>query len=58
MHITQDTTNKSRNFELGGSLESGDGGDCVIGFAKLEEQVSSKGGRTHYGGPYEAQNLL
>ena len=34
--------NKRRNLEVGGGLESGDGGDYVIGIEKLEEQVSAK----------------
>ena len=44
--ITQDAEPKTRNLELGGGLESGDGGGCVIGIEELEEQVSAKGGRT------------
>ena len=39
MLITQDTKNRARNLELGGGLESGDGGDCVIGVQELEEQL-------------------
>ena len=39
MLITQDTKNKSRNLELGGGLESGDGGDYVTGIEEQEEQV-------------------
>ena len=31
MLITQDTNNKTRNVELGGGSESGDGGDYVMG---------------------------
>ena len=46
MVITQDTKKKTRNLELGGDLESGDGGDDVIGIEELEEQVPAKGGRT------------
>ena len=46
MLITQDTKHRTRNLELGGDLESDDGGECVIGIAELEEQVSAKGGRT------------
>ena len=34
MLITQDTKNK-RHFELGDGLESGDGGDYVIGVEEL-----------------------
>ena len=49
MLITQNTKSKTRNLELGGGLESGDGGDDVIGIEELEEQVSAKGGRTHCG---------
>ena len=43
MLITQDTKNRTRNLELGGGLESGDGGDCVIEIEDLGEQVSAKG---------------
>ena len=57
MLITQDTKNRARNLESGGGLESGDGGDCVIGIEELEEQVSAKGGRTRCSRPHEAQNL-
>ena len=46
MLIMQDTKNRARNLELRGGLESGDGGDYVIGTEDLEEQVSAKGGRT------------
>ena len=42
MLITQDAKNRTRNLELGGGLESGDGGDCVRGIEELEEQVSAK----------------
>ena len=49
---------RKRNLELGGVLESGDGGDCVIGIGELEEQVSAKGGRTHCGRPHEARSVL
>ena len=48
----------TRNLEPGGGLQSGDGGDCVIGNEELEEQVSAKGGKTHCGRPHEARNLL
>ena len=58
MLITQDTKIRTRNLELGGGLESGDGGDDVIGIEELEEQVSAKGGRTHCGRPHEARSLL
>ena len=37
----------ARNLELGGGLESGDGGDYVIRIGELEVQVSAKDGRTH-----------
>ena len=57
MLITQDTKNKTRTLELGGGLESGDGGDYVIGIEELEEQVSAKGGRTPCGRPHEARSL-
>ena len=57
MLITQDTKNKTRNLEQGGGLESGDGGDYVIGIEELEEQVSAKGGRAHCGRPHEARSL-
>ena len=56
MLITQDTRNRTRNLELGGGLESGDGG--VIGIEELEEQVSAKCGRLHCGRPREAPNFL
>ena len=49
---------RTRNLELGGGLESGDGGDCETGIEELEEQVSAKGGRTPCGRPHEARNLL
>ena len=58
MLITHDTQNKIRNLELGGGLESGDGGDYVIEMEELEEQVSAKGGRTHCCRPHEARSLL
>ena len=58
MLITQDTENRIRNLELGGDLENGNAGDGVIGIEELEEQVLAKGGRTHYGRPLEARNLL
>ena len=58
MLITQNKKNRTRNLELGGGLEIGDGGGCVIGIVELEEQVSAKGGKTHCGGPHEARNLL
>ena len=58
MLITQDTKNKTRNLELGGGLESDDGGNYVIGIKELEEQVSAKSGRTHCGRPHEARSLL
>ena len=57
MLITQDTKNKTRNLELGGGLESGDGGDYVMRIEELEEQVSTKGGRTQCGRPHEARSL-
>ena len=58
MLITQDAKSRTRNLELGGGLESGYGGDCVIGIEELEEKVSAKGGRTHFDRPCEARNLL
>ena len=58
MLITQDTKSWTRNFELGGGLESGDGGDYVIGIEELEEQASAKVGRTHCGRPHAARSLL
>ena len=36
MLITQDINNRTSNLELGGGVESGDGGDCVIGIEELE----------------------
>ena len=58
MLITQDTQNKTRNLELGGGLENGDGGDYAIGIEELEEKVSGKSGRTHCGRPHEDRSLL
>ena len=58
MLITQDTKNRTRNLEVGGGLESGDGGDCVIGTEELEELVSAKGGRTHCDRSHETRRLL
>ena len=40
MLIMQDTKNRTRTLELHGGLESGDGGDYVIGIEELEEQRS------------------
>ena len=57
MLITQDTKRRIRNLEMGGDLESGDGGDDVIGIGEQEEQVPAKGGRTHCGRPHEARSL-
>ena len=57
MLITQDTKNRTRNLELGGGLESGVGGDCVIRVQELKEQVTAKGGGTHCGRPHEDRNL-
>ena len=54
---TQKIKNTTRNLELGGGLEGGDG-DYVIGIEGVEEQVSAKGGRTHCGRPHEARSLL
>ena len=34
--------NKRRNLEVGGGLESGDGGDCVIGIEELESRSRQK----------------
>ena len=58
MLIAEYTKNKTRNLELGGGLESGDGGDYVMGIEELEEQVSAKGGRTHCGQLHEARSLM
>ena len=58
MLITQDTKKGTRNHELGGGLESDDGGDCVIRIEELKEQASAKGGRTHCGRPHEARSLV
>ena len=55
--ITQDAEPKTRNLELGGGLESGDGGGYVIGIEELEEQVSAKGGRTHCGRLHKSSKL-
>ena len=57
MLITPGTKSKTRNLELSGGLESGDG-DYEIGIEELEEQVSAKGGRTRRGLPHEARSLL
>ena len=58
MLISQDPKDRTRNLEVGGGLESGDGGDYVIGIEELEEHVSAKGGRTHCGRLQEARSLL
>ena len=58
MLITQDTKNRTRNLELGGGLESGDGGDYVIGIEELEEHVKAQYDITHCGRPHEARSLL
>ena len=58
MLITQDTQNRTRNLELGGGLEHGDGGDYAIGIEEQAEQVSAKNGRTHCGRPHEDRSLL
>ena len=57
MLITQDIKKKTRNLELGGGLERGDGGDDMIGIVELEEQVPAKCGKTHCGRPHEARSL-
>ena len=57
MLITHDTKNRARNLELGGGLESGDGGDNVIGIEELKDKVLVKGGKTHCGRPREVQSL-
>ena len=54
--MTQKT--KSPNLKLGGGLESGDGGDCVIGVEELEEQVSAKDGGKRCGRSHEVRSLL
>ena len=54
MLITRDKKNRTRNLELGGGLESGDGGECVIRIEEVEEQVSAKDGRTHCVRPHQA----
>ena len=46
MLFTLDTKNMTRNLELGGGLESGDGGHYVIGIEELEEKISANCGRT------------
>ena len=58
MLITLHTTNRTRNLELGGGFESGDGGDGVMGIEELEEKILAKGGRIHCGRPHEALSLL
>ena len=57
MPVTQDTKIKTRNVELSSGLESGDVADYGIGIEELEEQVSARGGRAHYGRPLEARSL-
>lgn len=57
MSITQVIKNKTRNLELGGGLDSGNGGDYSIWIMELEEQVSAKGGETHCGRPHESKLL-
>ena len=47
MLITQETQVKSRNIELGGGLEGGDGGDGVIRIEEQEGQVPAKRGSTY-----------
>lgn len=49
---------RKRNLELGGGLESGDGGDGLIDIDELEGQVSANGGRRHCGRPHQNRNLL
>ena len=44
MLLSQDAKNRTHNLELGGGLESGDGGNYVIGIEELEEHVSAKRG--------------
>ena len=58
MFITQDAKKTTRNLELGGGLESGDGGDYMIGIEEVEEQVPAKYGKTHCGRPHECRSLL
>ena len=58
MLITQDTKNRTHNLELGGGLESGDGGDSAIGIEELEEQASAKGGRTQLRSTARSSNLV
>ena len=57
MLISLDTKKKTPNLELGGGLESGDGGGYVIRVEELKEQVPAKGGRTHCGRPHEDRSL-
>ena len=57
MLISLDTKKKTPNLELGGGLESGDGGGDVIRVEELEEQVPAKGGRTHCGRTHEDRSL-
>ena len=40
--ITQDTKNGTRNLELGGGLDSGDGGDCAIGIESWRSRCRRK----------------
>ena len=56
--LIKDTKNRTLNLELGGGLESGDGGDNVMRNEDLEEKVSANGVRTHCGRPHEARSVL
>ena len=58
MLTTYDTKQTTGNFELGGGLESDDGGDYVIWIEELKEEVPVNGGRAHHGRPHEARSLL
>ena len=42
MLITQDAKKKTRNLELGGGFESGDGGDDVIGIGSWKSRSRRK----------------
>ena len=58
MPVTQVTKMKTRNLDLGGSLESGCGGYDVSWIEDQEEQVLAQGGRTCCGRPHEPHSFL
>ena len=58
MPITPDTKKKTRNLQLGGGLEGGDGGDYVVEIGEQEEQVTVKRDRRLCGGPARSSKLV